>query len=61
LNAGQVTRLLKRLPIHGINKRVNMHCRNYLADLGRSVANSVMYGCSPFYKKSGLTLTGRLL
>lgn len=35
LNAGQVTRLLKRLHIHGIIKRVGKHYRYYLADLGR--------------------------
>lgn len=35
LNAGQVTRLLKRLHVHGIIKRVGRHYRYYLADLGR--------------------------
>jgi hypothetical protein len=35
LNSGQVTRLLKRLHVHGIIKRVGKHYRYYLADLGR--------------------------
>lgn len=35
LNAGQVTRLLKRLRVHGLIKRTGKHYRYYLADLGR--------------------------
>jgi hypothetical protein len=35
LNPGQVTRLLKRLRVHGIIKRAAKHYRYYLADLGR--------------------------
>jgi hypothetical protein len=35
LNSGQVTRLLKRLHVHGLIKRVGKHYRYYLADLGR--------------------------
>jgi hypothetical protein len=35
LNSGQVTRLLKRLHVHGIIKRAAKHYRYYLADLGR--------------------------
>ena len=35
LNSGQVTRLIKRLHVHGIIKRVGKHYRYYLADLGR--------------------------
>jgi hypothetical protein len=38
LNAGQVTRLLKRLHVHGIIKQVSKHYRYYLADLGRQAA-----------------------
>lgn len=35
LNSGQVTRLIKRLHVHGVIKRVGKHYRYYLADLGR--------------------------
>lgn len=35
LNSAQVTRLLKRLHVHGLIKRVGKHYRYYLADLGR--------------------------
>lgn len=35
LNSGQVTRLLKRLHIHGIIKRVGKQYRYYLTDFGR--------------------------
>jgi hypothetical protein len=35
LNSGQVTRLLKRLRVHGIIKRAGKRYRYYLGDLGR--------------------------
>ena len=38
LNSGQVTRLLKRLHVHGIIKRVGKRYRYYLTDLGRQAA-----------------------
>jgi len=37
-NAGQITRLLKRLRVHGIIKRVGKRYRYYLTDLGRQAA-----------------------
>ena len=37
-NSGQVTRLLKRLRVHGIIKRVSKRYRYYLTDLGRQAA-----------------------
>jgi hypothetical protein len=36
-NSGQVTRLLKRLRVHGLIKRVNKSYRYYLTDFGRQV------------------------
>jgi hypothetical protein len=37
-NPGQVTRLLKRLRVHGLIKRVAKHYRYYLTDFGRQAA-----------------------
>jgi len=37
-NAGQITRLLKRLRVHGLIKVVRQHYRYYLTDLGRQAA-----------------------
>jgi hypothetical protein len=37
-NPGQITRLLKRLRIHGLIKRVAKHYRYYLTDFGRQAA-----------------------
>lgn len=37
-NSGQITRLLKRLRVHGLIKRVGKHYRYYLTDFGRQVA-----------------------
>ena len=37
-NAGQITRLLKRLRVHGLLKRVGKRYRYYLTDFGRHVA-----------------------
>jgi DNA-binding HxlR family transcriptional regulator len=37
-NSGQITRLLKRLRIHGLLKRVGKRYRYYLTDFGRQVA-----------------------
>ncbi len=37
-NSGQITRLLKRLRVHGIIKRVSKRYRYYLTDLGRQAA-----------------------
>lgn len=36
-NSGQLTRLLKRLRVHGLIKRVNQSYRYYLTDFGRQV------------------------
>ena len=36
--SGQLTRLLKRLRVHGLIKRVNKSYRYYLTDFGRQVA-----------------------
>ena len=38
-NSGQVTRLLKRLRVHGLIKPVNQRYRYYLTDLGRQAAS----------------------
>jgi len=38
-NAGQITRLLKRLRVHGIIKRVSQRYRYYLTELGRQAAS----------------------
>ena len=37
-NSGQITRLLKRLRVHGIIKKVGRHYKYYLTDFGRQVA-----------------------
>lgn len=37
-NSGQLTRILKRLRVHGLIKRVNKSYRYYLTDFGRQVA-----------------------
>jgi hypothetical protein len=37
-NSGQITRLLKRLRVHGLIKRVGKRYRYYLTDFGRQVA-----------------------
>ena len=37
-NSGQITRLLKRLRVHGLIKAVRQHYRYYLTDLGRQAA-----------------------
>jgi len=36
-NSGQITRLLKRLRVHGLIKKVGRHYRYYLTDFGRQV------------------------
>jgi len=42
LNAGQVTRLLKRLRVHGLIKRVGRRYKYYLTELGRQVATTAL-------------------
>jgi DNA-binding PadR family transcriptional regulator len=37
-NSGQVTRLLKRLRVHGLIKKVGRRYKYYLTELGRQVA-----------------------
>lgn len=37
-NSGQITRLLKRLRVHGLIKKVGRHYKYYLTDFGRQVA-----------------------
>ena len=37
-NSGQITRLLKRLRVHGLIKQVSQRYRYYLTDLGRQAA-----------------------
>jgi hypothetical protein len=41
-NSGQITRLLKRLRVHGLIKRVGKRYRYYLTDFGRQVAALVL-------------------
>ena len=38
MNAGQITRLLKRLRAHGLIKKVGKHYKYYLTAFGRQVA-----------------------
>ena len=38
LNAGQITRLLKRLRVHGLIKRTGRHYKYYLTAFGRQAA-----------------------
>jgi hypothetical protein len=40
--AGQVSRLLKRLRVHGLIKKVGKHYKYYLTDLGRQVATMTL-------------------
>jgi len=42
LNAGQVTRLLKRLRVHGLIKRVGRRYKYYLTELGRQAATMAL-------------------
>ena len=37
-NSGQITRLLKRLRVHGIIKKVSRHYKYYLTEFGRQIA-----------------------
>ena len=37
-NSGQITRLLKRLRVHGIIKKVSRRYKYYLTEFGRQVA-----------------------
>ncbi len=41
-SSGQVTRLLRRLRVHGLIKRVRKHYRYYLTDFGRQVATMAL-------------------
>jgi hypothetical protein len=41
-NSGQITRLLKRLRVHGLIKRVGKRYRYYLTDFGRQVAALIL-------------------
>jgi len=42
LNTGQVTRLLKRLRVHGLIKRAGRHYKYYLTELGRQAATMAL-------------------
>jgi len=42
LNSGQVTRLLKRLRVHGLVKRVGKHYKYYLTEFGRQAATMAL-------------------
>lgn len=41
-NAGQVTRLLKRLRVHGLIKKVGKHYKYHLTNLGRQIATMAL-------------------
>jgi hypothetical protein len=40
--AGQISRLLKRLRVHGLMKKVGNHYKYYLTALGRQVATTAL-------------------
>jgi DNA-binding IclR family transcriptional regulator len=42
LSASQVTRLLKRLRVHGVIKKVGRRYKYYLTDFGREVASMAL-------------------
>jgi DNA-binding HxlR family transcriptional regulator len=41
-NSGQITRLLKRLRVHGLIKKVSRHYKYYLTELGRQVVTMTL-------------------
>jgi DNA-binding PadR family transcriptional regulator len=39
---GQISRLLKRLRVHGLIKKIGRHYKYYLTNLGREVATTTL-------------------